>query len=63
MLHRVPEKGWREPVRVWWLSLRLWNGERDMREVKGDLKEARKRRDELLQTGKYELAWLGEKKR
>ncbi len=51
---------WRLPPDRWVLSLRRMDGTREIRNLRGDLLKARGRRDELMGTGRYTMAWLME---
>jgi hypothetical protein len=36
----------------------MHDGQREIRKVQGSLLEARQRRDSLMKTGRYQMAWL-----
>lgn len=54
----LPPGVWRIPPCRWVLSLRMHDGQREIRKVQGSLLEARQRRDSLMKTGRYQMAWL-----
>ena len=58
-----PKTAWRMPPSEWLISLKRFDGSKEYHSVQGSLVDARKARDDLLKTGRYELAWLIDKDR
>lgn len=56
----LPLGVFRLPPDLWMLSLRRNDGTREIRKIRGDLFKARARRDDLMKTGRYTMAWLME---
>ncbi len=58
LIAQLPPGVWKIPPCRWVLSLRKHDGEKEIRTVRGNLTEVRTRRDTLMATGRYTMAWL-----